>query len=435
MHPLYRPGRLFSLAAVTALAVVTAVGCSRAPAPATPGSTTTPPPTATRTSTVDATARPTLTPAPTPPTGTHTGISGVDRIIAAVDAHDVDTLLSLVRMQQVECGTPGKPGEVDQPAPPWPPCAGGEPAGTRVDAFSAAVCGAVWQRDPRAMFRRFVDRVDTLYAVTAGREPPDANSVGPLLDPGEQRIVWSAHPGSDTLGYVLVASAGQVTSMELGCFPPDIATRAYLPAPPRVLLRGPAYAPPTPAPARPPSNPSPVDMSGAPEGTVSGIAEVDAVIAALTSRDVARIRSVLHPSQQECTFALYIGIGGPPQCAPGEQEGDLVDALAGAQCEGYWSRDMDRLAASLADRALTPNDLFAVADGGPSYMPAAHVVLFDPPGFDTIVFMLDSDGGVTGIDYMCATPPATWLASRTGAVILRGPAARPGRVTPTPAAR
>lgn len=88
---------------------------------------------------------------------------------------------------------------------------------------------------------------------------------------------------------------------------------------------------PTTSSTAPSSTPTPT-----PTATVVLPANVSAVMAAIESGDLARIRALLQFSSQPCTTAL--GAGGPPKCASGEVSGTPVEVFPYTSCEPGWVR-------------------------------------------------------------------------------------------------
>lgn len=76
-----------------------------------------------------------------------------------------------------------------------------------------------------------------------------------------------------------------------------------------------------------------------PLSTRTGIAEVDAVLVAVESRDPQQLRDLIRFTTVGCTKAD--GLGGPPKCQDGEAEGTLVEVLAFLGSEGHFLRAAD----------------------------------------------------------------------------------------------
>lgn len=90
-------------------------------------------------------------------------------------------------------------------------------------------------------------------------------------------------------------------------------------------------------------------MIGAPEFTENppihqpsirtGIPEVDDALIALLARDEAAIKALIMWNETECTS--LDGLGGPPKCRAGEQEGTPVKVLPFLGPEGHFLREED----------------------------------------------------------------------------------------------
>lgn len=68
----------------------------------------------------------------------------------------------------------------------------------------------------------------------------------------------------------------------------------------------------------------------------TGMAELDKIIDIVQRGDVNELRSVIKLTETNCTFTE--GLGGPPKCLDGEQEGSIVEVLPIIGPEGYFLR-------------------------------------------------------------------------------------------------
>jgi len=68
--------------------------------------------------------------------------------------------------------------------------------------------------------------------------------------------------------------------------------------------------------------------------TRTGIEEIDRILDA--SSDVQKLRSLIQFTSTKCT--KLDGLGGPPKCPPGEEDGTPVDVLPFLGPEGYFLR-------------------------------------------------------------------------------------------------
>lgn len=77
-----------------------------------------------------------------------------------------------------------------------------------------------------------------------------------------------------------------------------------------------------------------------PDDTRTGIATLDAVIAAMLANDTAALADLVHYTSVECV-AQAEGLGGPPLCEEGEAEGTVVEVLPQAFSHGSYTRRAD----------------------------------------------------------------------------------------------
>ena len=73
-----------------------------------------------------------------------------------------------------------------------------------------------------------------------------------------------------------------------------------------------------------------------PLSTRTGIADIDAVLAAVESGDPQQLRDLIRFTTVACTKAD--GLGGPPKCQSDEAEGMLVEVLPFLGPEGHFLR-------------------------------------------------------------------------------------------------
>ena len=113
------------------------------------------------------------------------------------------------------------------------------------------------------------------------------------------------------------------------------------------------------------------------------------------------------------------GVGGPPDCRPGEPDGTLVPVVAIADCEGHYVREDEATLEPLEGSTITFVGAYVAPDGfGPGHGPAGsvgcrpvdphaegeNVLLFtrELPGIPEIGLQLIlTDDSVSGIRYGC----------------------------------
>ncbi len=176
----------------------------------------------------------------------------------------------------------------------------------------------------------------------------------------------------------------------------------------------------------------------APQGTKTGDAALDRIIAAALQGDAVAIESSFAFRPVPCTWQT--GLGGPPKCeyAPGQPpEGTPVQSLAASGCEGHWAHEGTEAAEFLA--GFKPV-LFAVVRWHPAppgvvepYWPTpSYQVLLEwhTPDGRRFSYMLgiDDGGRIVLLDGGCGQPPEYELdrppAQGAYTIILRGPAYR-----------
>lgn len=173
--------------------------------------------------------------------------------------------------------------------------------------------------------------------------------------------------------------------------------------------------------------PAPTDApAGTPTATAggTGIASIDAALAALEAGDIAALRAQLQLEAIACV-AEPEGIGGPPICEAGEAEGTPVEVLALAQCEGSYGRAPE-LDAALTRFVAQGVELYAVYRTPDPYFPdgdyAIVVSVDDPDAVGAAREVVLNDAGIVGLNYGCAETPEQLVQTRrlTDAIIAPG---------------
>lgn len=164
-------------------------------------------------------------------------------------------------------------------------------------------------------------------------------------------------------------------------------------------------------------------------GRTTGIAELDALIDAVESRDLATLRGLLEFEALECTRAL--GAGGPPKCAEGEDEGTEVRVFPVSTCEPEWRREAGADSALQEVVAIGPVRL-AAFDAPDGYLraDAEYVVVFAGPdprldgAAERGVAIGVRDGRIVEIRLACGAgdDPASLIPEDQGDFLLPPPA-------------
>ena len=136
-----------------------------------------------------------------------------------------------------------------------------------------------------------------------------------------------------------------------------------------------------------------------PEGR-TGIAELDAIIAAVLEGGAAELASLVDYTESKCTLAE--GLGGPPKCLPGEQEGTVVEVLPFLGPEGSFIRKAD----ISTWQGIDVSDLHAVyevsdaAYSDPDYPAGEYALVFTggASGYGSVTLQV-TGGRIVRIDY------------------------------------
>lgn len=118
-----------------------------------------------------------------------------------------------------------------------------------------------------------------------------------------------------------------------------------------------------------------------PLSTRTGIADVDAVLAAMESGDAQSLRDLIRFTTVGCTNAE--GMGGPPKCQEGESEGALVNVLPFLGPEGSFMYESD-LSNFLPMQVLGIYAVYSVSDS--AYSEEAY-----PAGEYAVMFTTEED--------------------------------------------
>lgn len=160
-----------------------------------------------------------------------------------------------------------------------------------------------------------------------------------------------------------------------------------------------------------------------PPGATSGYPLVDAIVDAVVTQDVARLRQQIETMSLPCQRAP--GIGGPPSCSikPGAQPNTNIEVFPTSTCEGEHVL-VDSLPTILPRLYLTlkapgvnnvPLRLYAVVAGPreqSAYFPDGRwvAILAQPDGSGRAIGITEK--GVVRIDFGCDTPATEMLQRR-----------------------
>lgn len=131
----------------------------------------------------------------------------------------------------------------------------------------------------------------------------------------------------------------------------------------------------------------------------TGMVELDRIIELVLRGDANELKSVVRLTQTSCTFAD--GLGGPPKCLEGEQEGSVVEVLPILDSEGHFLRK-----AELENwEGLDVSALFAVYEAAqPKFVDKDHpageyAIVFIGKNKNTSVTLRVDQGNIVRIDY------------------------------------
>lgn len=152
-----------------------------------------------------------------------------------------------------------------------------------------------------------------------------------------------------------------------------------------------------------PATPSPTQQPVAPEGdypldTRTGIPDVDRVLAAVASGDPEQLRSVVVFTSAPCTNAE--GLGGPPKCREGEEEGTVVNVLPMLSSEGHFIRK-DEIDTWQGIDVVALYAVYRVSDDAlkEDFFPAGeYMAFFVPPEGEPGVALRIAEGGIVRVD-------------------------------------
>jgi hypothetical protein len=137
----------------------------------------------------------------------------------------------------------------------------------------------------------------------------------------------------------------------------------------------------------------------------TGIAELDQIIEIVLANDIEALRSAVQFTQTACT--LQDGLGGPPKCAEGEEEGDPLEVLPILGPEGHFIRSED----IGAWQGLDVSDVYAAykvsksAYNDPNYPRGTHAIVFINETQNSSVTLQLVGGQIVRLDQGFVLPP------------------------------
>lgn len=177
-------------------------------------------------------------------------------------------------------------------------------------------------------------------------------------------------------------------------------------------------------PAAPPAMPTateePISPRYYPLSTRTGIADVDAVLAAVESGDPQALRDLVRFTTVGCTNAE--GLGGPPKCREGETEGTLVNVLPFLGPEGHFMYESELSKFPGVD-VLGLYAVYAVSDSAYSEeaYPAGEYAAMFATKDDQTVIVLQIREGIVRIDYLYSPTSQNDVIQRDAGELILAP--------------
>ena len=165
------------------------------------------------------------------------------------------------------------------------------------------------------------------------------------------------------------------------------------------------------APAMEQATPSPEPAAAEayhPLSTRTGIEEVDRVLDAVASGDQQALLSVVQFTEAKCTHAQ--GLGGPPKCREGEEEGTSMEVFPFLGGEGSYLRK-DEIGNW---HEIDASALYSVYEVNPAnviqeeYFPAGEyvILLIDSTNGEPVALRV-AEGGIVRVDFLYVPIPET----------------------------
>ena len=157
-----------------------------------------------------------------------------------------------------------------------------------------------------------------------------------------------------------------------------------------------------------------------PLSTRTGIAEVDAVLAAVESGDAQSLRDLVRFTSLACTKAD--GMGGPPKCREGEAEGTLVNVLPFLGPEGSFMHESD-LSNFIPMQALGIYAVYSVSDSAyaEEAFPAGEYAVMFTTAEDQIFIVYQIRQGIVRIDTVFSSSTRDTVIQRDASELILAP--------------
>lgn len=154
-----------------------------------------------------------------------------------------------------------------------------------------------------------------------------------------------------------------------------------------------------------PIPPTATDSDTIERGVETGVDELDRAIQIVLDGDMNALRSLIRYTEAECTFED--GLGGPPKCKEGEDEGETVEVLPFLGPEGHFIRKDDINSWT----GIDASDLYAVysvsgsAFSDPIYPSGEYAIAFINEARFLITTLQIVEGNIVRVDSHMGNPP------------------------------
>jgi len=164
----------------------------------------------------------------------------------------------------------------------------------------------------------------------------------------------------------------------------------------------------------------PTSLDYYPLSTRTGIADVDAVLAAVESGDAQALRDLIRLTTVGCTKTE--GLGGPPKCREGEAEGTLVNVLPFLGPEGHFLYESELSKFPGVD-VLGLYAVYAVSDSAYSeeaYPTGEYAAMFTTKDDQTVI-VFQIRNGIVRIDYLYPSSSLREIVQRDASELILAP--------------
>lgn len=141
--------------------------------------------------------------------------------------------------------------------------------------------------------------------------------------------------------------------------------------------------------------------------TKTGIQIIDQVLQAVASNDPDALRALIEFTNAECTHRD--GLGGPPKCLEGEEEGTPMEVLAFLSSEGSYIRraEIDRWQGVEATGVYAVYEVNDAAVASETYFPAGkYVILLVDEEKQPVTALRIGETGIVRVDTVFDFSPA-----------------------------